>query len=58
MYLQEVTGDDDSDLYLAEREQELKDAQEAKRLYQMTVPGIIGPHEQPETMQHDLDDLS
>lgn len=53
--LQEVTGDDDSDLYLAEREQELKNAQEAKRLYQMTVPGILGPHEQPETMQDELD---
>lgn len=52
---QEVTGDDDSDLYLAEREQELKNAQEAKRLYQMTVPGILGPHEQPETMQDELD---
>jgi len=53
--IREVTGDDDSDLYLAEREQELKNAQEAKRLYQMTVPGILGPHEQPETMQDELD---
>lgn len=53
--LQEITGDDDSDLYLAEREEELKNAQQTKRLQQMTVPGIIGPHEQPESMQDELD---
>lgn len=49
--LQEVTGDDDSDLYLLEREIELKSAQDAKRRFQMTVPGILGPHELPEEMQ-------
>lgn len=49
--LQEVTGDDDSDLYLLEREAELKSVQEAKRLFQMSVPGILGPHELPEDMQ-------
>lgn len=53
--LQEITGDDDSDLYLAEREEELKNAQNTKRLQQMTVPGILGPHEQPESMQDELD---
>lgn len=53
--LQEVTGDDDSDLYLAEREEELKNAQVSKRMQQMTVPGILGPHEQPESMQDELD---
>lgn len=53
--LQEVTGDDDSDLYLAEREEELKNAQVSKRMHQMTVPGILGPHEQPESMQDELD---
>ena len=46
-----MTGDDDSDLYLLEREQELKNAQESKRRFQMTVPGILGPHELPEEMQ-------
>lgn len=49
--MQEVTGDDDSDLYLLEREIELKSAQDAKRRFQMTVPGILGPHELPEEMQ-------
>lgn len=52
---QEVTGDDDSDLYLAEREEELKKEQEAKRAHQLTVPGIVGPHDQPESMQDELD---
>lgn len=46
-----MTGDDDSDLYLDEREQELKQAQEEKRRHQMTVPGMIGPNELPEDMQ-------
>lgn len=55
IYLQEITGDDDSDLYLAEREEELKTAQQTKRLQQMTVPGILGPHEHPESMQDELD---
>ncbi|XP_037047056.1 exportin-1 [Bradysia coprophila] len=49
--IREVTGDDDSDLYLLEREIELKSAQDAKRRFQMTVPGILGPHELPEEMQ-------
>lgn len=53
--MQEITGDDDSDLYLAEREEELKNAQNTKRLQQMAVPGILGPHEQPESMQDELD---
>ena len=41
---QEVTGDDDSDLYLEEREMELKKAQEEKRRIQMAVPGMLNPH--------------
>lgn len=49
--IREVTGDDDSDLYLDEREQELKQAQDEKRRHQMTVPGLLNPHEIPEDMQ-------
>lgn len=48
---QEITGDDDSDLYLEEREQELKQAAEEKRRHQLTVPGLLNPHEMPEDMQ-------
>lgn len=49
--LQEVTGDDDSDLYLEEREAALKKAQEDKLRVQMSVPGMLNPHELPEEMQ-------
>lgn len=49
--IKEVTGEDDSDLYLEERENELKKAQEEKRRVLMTVPGMINPHELPEEMQ-------
>lgn len=47
----EFTGDDDSDLYLEERETELRRAQEEKRKVQMSVPGILNPHEIAEEMQ-------
>lgn len=50
-FLQEFTGDDDSDLYLEEREGELRRAQEEKRKVQMSVPGILNPHEIAEEMQ-------
>lgn len=50
-YLQEVTGDDDSDLYLEEREAELKRAQEEKSRIQMSVPGMLNPYEVHEEMQ-------
>lgn len=49
--LQEVTGNDDSDLYLEEREAALKKAQEDKLRVQMAVPGMLNPHELPEEMQ-------
>ena len=49
--IREVTGDDDSDLYLEEREAALKQAQEEKRKVQLSVPGILNPHELPEEMQ-------
>ncbi|XP_074111298.1 exportin-1 emb [Cotesia typhae] len=49
--IREYTGEDDSDLYLEERESALRTAQEEKRRQQMAVPGIINPHEMPEEMQ-------
>ncbi|KAL7643340.1 UNVERIFIED_CONTAM: hypothetical protein RMT77_006632 [Armadillidium vulgare] len=49
--IREVTGDDDSDLYLEEREAALQHAQDEKRRIQMSVPGILNPHELPEDMQ-------
>lgn len=49
--MKEVTGDDDSDLYLDEREEALRLAQEEKRRVQLSVPGILNPHELPEDMQ-------
>lgn len=49
--IREYTGDDDSDLYLEEREHELQLMQEEKRRIQMAVPGILNPHEIPEDMQ-------
>jgi len=38
-------------LFLEEREAAIKQAQDEKRKVQMSVPGIIGPHEIPEEMQ-------
>uniref|UniRef100_A0A0K2V5W1 Exportin-1 n=1 Tax=Lepeophtheirus salmonis TaxID=72036 RepID=A0A0K2V5W1_LEPSM len=49
--IREFTGEDDSDLYLEEREADLKKAQEEKRKAQMAVPGILNPHEIQEEMQ-------
>lgn len=49
--IREYTGEDDSDLYLEERETALRIAQEEKRQQQMSVPGILNPHEMPEEMQ-------
>ncbi|XP_076636423.1 exportin-1 emb [Colletes latitarsis] len=49
--IREYTGEDDSDLYLEERENALQLAQEEKRRQQMAVPGILNPHEIPEEMQ-------
>jgi exportin-1 len=48
---QEFAGEDNSDLFLAEREAAIVQAQQEKRQMQLTVPGIIGPHELPEEMQ-------
>merc|ERR1719411_717997 len=49
--IREFTGEDDTDLYLEEREAALKTAQEEKRRVQMSVPGILNPHEVAEEMQ-------
>merc|ERR1712038_1897070 len=49
--IREFTGEDDSDLFLDEREGALKKAQEEKRKIQIAVPGILNPHEMPEEMQ-------
>lgn len=48
---QEYTGEDDSDLFLDEREKMLQAAQAEKRRIQLSVPGILNPHEVPEEMQ-------
>ncbi|CAK1540499.1 unnamed protein product [Leptosia nina] len=49
--IREYTGEDDSDLYLEERVFALRQAEEEKRRVQLSVPGIINPHELPEEMQ-------
>ena len=51
---QEFRDEDTTDLFLLERETELKKAQEEKRQIQLTVPGIINPHDLPEEMQDQL----
>ena len=49
--IREFTGEDDSDLFLEEREAALRQAQEEKRKIQISVPGILNPHEVAEDMQ-------
>ncbi|KAI1284958.1 Exportin-1 [Halotydeus destructor] len=49
--IKEFSGEDDSDLFLEERELSLKKAEQDKRAYHMTVPGILNPHEMNEDMQ-------
>lgn len=49
--LQEATGEDDSDLYLEEREAALAEEQSNKRQMQRNIPGMLNPHELPEDMQ-------
>ena len=48
---QEFQEEECSDLYIEEREAELRVAQEEKRKRQMAVPGILNPHEMNEEMQ-------
>lgn len=49
--IKEFTGDDTSDLYLEERESQLRLEQEKKREQLLLVPGIINPHDRPDEMQ-------
>ncbi|KTF99862.1 hypothetical protein cypCar_00023961 [Cyprinus carpio] len=42
--------EDSTDLFLEEREASLRQAQEEKHKLQMSVPGILNPHELPEEM--------
>ncbi|KAJ8917645.1 hypothetical protein NQ315_005092 [Exocentrus adspersus] len=49
--IREYTGEDDTDLFLEEREKALQAAQAEKRRIQLSVPGILNPHEVPEEMQ-------
>ncbi|XP_076311781.1 exportin-1-like isoform X2 [Tachypleus tridentatus] len=49
--IREFAGEDDSDLFLEEREAALRQAEEEKRKIQLSVPGILNPHEIPEEMQ-------
>ncbi|RXM28932.1 Exportin-1 [Acipenser ruthenus] len=46
----EFAGEDTTDLFLEERESSLRQAQEEKHKLQMSVPGILNPHEIPEEM--------
>uniref|UniRef100_A0AAZ1XV44 Exportin-1 n=1 Tax=Oreochromis aureus TaxID=47969 RepID=A0AAZ1XV44_OREAU len=48
--IKEFAGEDTSDLFLEERETALRQAQEEKHKLQMSVPGILNPHELPEEM--------
>lgn len=48
---QEYTGDNPYDLFLEEREAQLKVAAKEKRQQQLAVPGIINPHDRPDEMQ-------
>ena len=43
--IREVTGEDDSDLFLEERETALKQAHDEKRKIAVAVPGMLNPHE-------------
>ncbi|KAL3873911.1 hypothetical protein ACJMK2_036989 [Sinanodonta woodiana] len=49
--IREFAGEDNSDLFLEERENTIKQAQDEKRKVQLSIPGMIGPHEIPEEMQ-------
>ena len=49
--IREFTGEDDSDLFLDERETALKVAQDEKRKHQASVPGILNPHEAEEMQE-------
>ena len=50
-HLKEFRSEDVGDLYLEEREKQLQAAQEEKRKVQLSVPGMVNPHDMPEEMQ-------
>jgi exportin-1 len=49
--IKQSLGEDDSDLFLEDKEASLKAAQEAKHKIQSSVPGILNPHEIAEEME-------
>lgn len=49
--IREITGEDDSDLFLEEREAALREEQDHKIIMKRNVPGMMNPHELPEDMQ-------
>ena len=49
--MKEFRSEDVGDLYLEEREKQLQAAQEEKRKVQLSVPGMVNPHDMPEEMQ-------
>lgn len=49
--LQEYSGDDPADLFMEEREAQLRKAADEKRQQQLLVPGIVNPHDRPDEMQ-------
>ncbi|XP_071961945.1 exportin-1-like [Antedon mediterranea] len=49
--IKEIAGADQSDLFVEERESMLRQAEEEKRKVQMSVPGIINPHDISDDMQ-------
>lgn len=51
--IREFAGEDNSDLFIEDREVIIRTAQEEKRKVHMTVPGILGPHELPEEEMQD-----
>lgn len=51
--IKEYQGENCEDLYLDEREEQLRHAQDEKRKRQKAVPGILNPHEMTEEMQDD-----
>lgn len=52
-HFQEFAGEDNNDLFFEEREASLRQKEEEKRRIQLSVPGIINPHELPEEMADD-----
>jgi exportin-1 len=49
--IKQSLGEDDSDLFLEDKEASMKAAQEAKHKIQSSVPGILNPHEIAEEME-------